>query len=68
MVHGVPIEDWVLSDRDGIAMGDPGDDPEGMRVYLMCMELKRKRLESISQQQCASFKLKRPTDGVARLD
>lgn len=49
-------------------MGDPGQDPEGMRVFLMCMELKRKRLESLSQTQCASFKLQRPNDGVARLD
>ncbi len=42
-LHGVPVRDWILSRRNSLA-SEPADPraAEGMRVFLQCVEVKKK--------------------------
>ncbi len=52
-ITGVPVDDWVLAQRDSIHysyLEEPAD--LSMRIFVQCMELKRKHLEYLGADGC----------------
>ena len=56
VVHGVPVAAWTLSRRDSLPMGPTSPAaPEGVRVFLQCMELKKGGPQSLAQSECQAL-------------
>jgi hypothetical protein len=56
VVHGVPVDAYVLSRKDAInTSGMPQDTPQGLRVFLQCMELKKEGASPLDEKNCHSL-------------
>ena len=55
VLHGVPVQAWVLSHRDSIARAVTPDEGDSLRLFLWCMELKKKRLETVGPKECEAL-------------
>lgn len=55
VLHGVPVQAWVLSQRDSIARAVTPDEGDSLRLFLWCMELKKNRLETVEPKQCGAL-------------
>lgn len=64
VIHGVPVDAWVLSRQNALAGPAAADTAGGMRVFLQCMELKKKGPEYVGQNQCEELLAKRSSDPV----
>ncbi len=53
-VYGVPVDAWVLSQRNSITT-EPADArlAEGVRLFVGCMEIKEGHAEALSKRDCA---------------
>jgi len=56
VVHGVPVDLWVLSKRNSLNVPNEDAPSElGMRVFVQCMELKKKGAEYVGKTECQSL-------------
>jgi len=56
VLHGVPVEAWVLSRQNTFSVPtEEGPSELGMRVFVQCMELKKKGAEYVGQNECQSL-------------
>lgn len=59
-LHGVPVEAWVLSRQNTFSVPtEEGPSELGMRVFVQCMELKKKGAEYVGAQECQSLLARR---------
>jgi len=66
VLFGVPIESWVLSQKDSFAMVPPKQE-QGLRVFLGCMEIRKNGLRALGQRDCGELAFKRPSHPDYRL-
>jgi len=53
VVQGVPLESFVLSHKNSLGLSAVVEDTSpSMRVYVQCMEVKKKGLEYTGQEEC----------------
>jgi len=63
VVHGVPVEDWVLAQQDNILLPAVSPNAEdGLRVFFQCLEIKRKGPEYLEKNECKALLVRRSTD------
>jgi len=56
VVHGVPVDLWILSKQNSLNVPNEEAPSElGMRVFVQCMELKKKGAEYVGKAECQSL-------------
>lgn len=56
VVHGVPVDLWVLSKQNSLNVPNEEAPSElGMRVYVQCMELKKQGAKYVGKSECQSL-------------
>ncbi|MBI4405674.1 MAG: hypothetical protein HY537_16060 [Deltaproteobacteria bacterium] len=54
VLHGVPLEAWVLSQKNAIAWPVSADESQ-LRLFLGCMEWKKKGLSPVEPRECRAL-------------
>lgn len=67
-LYGVPIESWVSAQKNHLHAELPEPAPGNVRVYVQCMEVKEKGLESLNTKQCQQLRIKSSFDSIARIE
>ncbi|MCB0416829.1 MAG: hypothetical protein KDD39_04210 [Bdellovibrionales bacterium] len=67
-LYGVPVETWVQSQKNHLHAELPEQAPGNVRVYVQCMEVKDKGLESLNSHQCRQLRIKSSFDSIARVE
>jgi len=53
VVHGVPVDAWVLSRRDKVKLDKvPPPAPSQLRFFVQCMELKGGQTSELQEKEC----------------
>lgn len=52
VVHGVPLQDFVRGGRNKLPSEVVADTPNGVRVFLQCMEFKKARPTGLTETEC----------------
>ncbi len=53
VIHGVPVDAWVLSTRDKVNMNKvPPPAPSQLRFFVQCMELKQGQADELKEKEC----------------
>ncbi len=53
VLHGVPVEAWVLSKRNKVNLNKvPPPAPGNLRVFVQCMELKKGETDELTERKC----------------
>ena len=56
VIHGVPVQAWIASREDSLSLSAADAKDDGaLRVYLQCLELKKKGPEYIGPKECDSL-------------
>lgn len=62
VVHGVPLEDFIDAKQDALPMYDVTQGkPNGVRMFVQCMEVKKGNTLNLSEQQCAELTMRTPS-------
>lgn len=63
VVHGVPLQAWVRSQKNKILLpAVTADTGNGLRVFLQCLELKQKGPEYLERGECKALLVRHSTD------
>lgn len=53
VVHGVPVDAWVLANRDKVNLNKvPPPAPGQLRLFVQCMELKSGEANELKEKEC----------------
>ena len=56
IIKGVPVQGWIDSQRFSLSsLSEPAPSETGMRVFLQCIELKKKGAEYLKERDCQSL-------------
>ncbi len=59
-LHGVPVEAWILSKQNAVSMPtEEGPSEIGMRVFVQCLELKKKGSQYVGEEECRQLLARR---------
>lgn len=55
-MHGVPVQAYLNSKKNSLALGDGTENSDlGMRVFVQCMELKKRGPEYVGPRNCEAL-------------
>lgn len=66
-VHGVGVEAFVESEKDRLDYSVTEARPQGVRVFVQCMEVKNKKTNPLSRSECGELLTHTPSRGNERL-
>lgn len=55
VVYGVPVDGFVAKNKNSLAFPVSEKKPEGVRLFLQCLELKKGQTSELSEQECRAI-------------